>query len=234
MALIKFGGGIAEMRGSIAGTVFSRNKAGAYARNRVTPVNPQSDLQTSVRSTMAALAVVWNSTLSDANRAAWEVYAASVAMTNRLGETMYLSGYNHFIRSAMTLVTTGSEYVLQGPAELSLPETDPTLTIDLQTDQTLDFTYDDTMDWCDEDGGGLVIYAGQPQLATRNFFDGPWRYAVRVLGNSITPPTSPSEGISLPWSAQAGQKMWFYARIHRADGRITEKFLPSADTFPSA
>jgi len=36
---IKFGGGVVDARGSLAGNVFSRNKSGAYMRARVTPVN---------------------------------------------------------------------------------------------------------------------------------------------------------------------------------------------------
>ncbi|GAI01350.1 unnamed protein product, partial [marine sediment metagenome] len=45
MALIKYGGGIVQISGSIAGTVFARNKMGNYARPRTKPVNPRTARQ---------------------------------------------------------------------------------------------------------------------------------------------------------------------------------------------
>jgi len=234
MALIKFGGGISEMRGKIAGTVFSRNKAGAYARNRVTPVNPQSARQNAVRALMQTLAVAWSTTLSAANRAGWEAYAIAVPMLNRLGETMYLSGFNHFIRSNMVIMQAGQSMVVAGPATLSLPLVDSTTVMTLAVGLTGSLAYDDTMDWCDEDAAGMVLFAGSPQLDSRNFFDGPWRYATVIDGDSVTPPTSPEAAITLPWTGAIGQKMWFYCRIFLADGRVTERFFPDPDTFPAA
>ena len=55
MALIKTGPAVAVISGSVGGTVFSRNKGGAYMRNRSIPVNPQSAAQVVVRAAMAFL-----------------------------------------------------------------------------------------------------------------------------------------------------------------------------------
>ncbi|GAI58374.1 unnamed protein product, partial [marine sediment metagenome] len=39
MALVKYGGGITQMSGSIAGNTFARNRYGNYVRSRTKPIN---------------------------------------------------------------------------------------------------------------------------------------------------------------------------------------------------
>lgn len=56
MALVQFGGGILDARGSIGGQVFSKNRFGNYMRARITPVNPNSARQAVVRAIVQALA----------------------------------------------------------------------------------------------------------------------------------------------------------------------------------
>ena len=234
MALIRFGGGVVQMSGSIAGTTFARNRFGNYSRARTKPVNPRTDRQTNIRAVMADLAEEWHDTLSAMQRTAWNDYAAAIAMTNRLGETIHITGFNHFIRSnSVRAYCSNIGQVNAGPIIQALPDPDPTFTADPQPDQTCDFTYDDTMEWCDEDVAQLVIFCGQPQLASRNFFAGPWRYAVRVVGNNLTPPTSPLEGVAMPFSVNVGSNMWFYAAISRADGRLTNKFYSGPHLVPA-
>ncbi len=100
MALIKFGGGVVQMAGSIAGNVFARNRYGNYARARTKPVNPNSARQVVIRAAIAYLTQHWNGTLTPAERTAWNSYAAAVTMKNRLGENINLTGFNHFINEA--------------------------------------------------------------------------------------------------------------------------------------
>ena len=90
---VKFGGGLTDARGSIAGNTFSRNHFGAFVRARVTPTNPNTDRQVHVRASLAFLSARWSNTLTLAQRTAWELYGSSVAMTDVLGATIYLTGY---------------------------------------------------------------------------------------------------------------------------------------------
>ena len=234
MALVRFGGGITQLSGSIGGTTFARNRSGNYARSRTTPVNPSSSRQQDIRTIIANLSEEWNDTLSAAQRLAWNDYAANVAMTNRLGETIHTTGFNHFVRSNSVRAYCGNiGQVNAGPIIGALPDPDPLFAADPQNDQTVDFTYDDTMDWCDEDGAQMMIFCGQPQLASRSFFAGPYRYAIRIIGSSLTPPTSPSDGNAMPFTVNVGSRMWFYARISRADGRVTGKFFDGPRLVPS-
>ena len=224
MALIKFGGGITEMRGSMAGNVFSRNKSGAYLRARTKPTNPNTALQQAVRSAMAELTTRWAQTLTAAQRTAWNLYGSSVSMTNKLGESIFLSGFNHYLRSNISLLQTAGTLVDAGPTIFELPETDLGMVASGgEGTQLLSIAFTDTFDWVDEDEAHLVIYQGSPQNAQRNFFNGPWRYAGKISGDGITPPTTPTT-IAASFVITETQRVWVYGRIQRADGRLSEPF----------
>jgi hypothetical protein len=228
MALVKYGGGIIDMRGSIAGTTYARNSYGSYARARTKPVNANTTAQQSIRSLMQQLTTAWNQTLTDTQRGEWNAYANAVNWLNRLGESVQLTGFNMFVRSNLAIVYAGGTRVDDGPAVLSLPEADESLSISAdEAAQELSVTFDDTMNWLDETGGHLVIFAGQPVNSTVNFFAGPWKIAGKIDGDDSTPPTSPST-LDNPFTVQEDQKQFFYARILRADGRVTQPFRTSA------
>lgn len=222
MALIKFGGGVVQASGSIGGNVHARNRFGNYIRPRTKPVNPNSIEQGNVRESLSFLAEFWHSGLSAAQRIAWGTYANAVAMKNRLGETIYPTGFNHFIRSNVELKRHALTVVEDGPTELALPEKDPTLAVEgSAATGNLSVTFDNALGWANEAEGHLFVYQGQPQLVTRNFFNGPWRFTGSVDGDAETPPTSPDD-MTAPFTLVEGQKVWIYARIARADGRLSE------------
>lgn len=228
MALIKYGGGIVQMSGSIAGNVYARNRYGNYARARTKPTNPNTGNQQAVRSALNDMATRWAQTLTAAQRTAWNLYAASVNMTNKLGETINLSGFNHYIRSNVFLARNGLSLIDDGPTTFELPEADPTFAIaGSEASQELTITFDDTFDWCDEDEAYMLIYQGQPQNPQRNFFNGPWRALGLLEGDNTTPITSP-QTIAVDFAITEGQRQWAYARIARADGRLSSPFQGDA------
>lgn len=232
MALVKYGGGITQMSGSIAGNVFARNRFGNYARARTTPTNPNTSAQQDVRSVIASLSEKWSQTLTAANRTAWNLYADNVAMLNRLGESIHLTGYNHYIRSNATRHRLAQGLANAGPVVFELPEHDPTFAITIsEATQQVTAVYDSTRDWANENQGYLWLFQGTPQNAQRNFFDGPWLFCSSVLGVAGAPPASPAVR-DLVKVCTEGQHVWFYARIERADGRISTPFR--ADTFCAA
>lgn len=120
MAKILFGGGVAEMRGSQAGTTFSRNRGGAYTRNRVTPLNPQSARQQSVRNSMLELSTVWGTVLTQSQRDAWVAFANSWPTTDKFGASIVLSGLQMFSRQNMTLLQAGLTRLDDAPADLDV------------------------------------------------------------------------------------------------------------------
>lgn len=227
MALIKLGGGVADIRGSIGGTVFSKNRYGSYSRNRTIPVNPSSTSQQKIRSAVSQIRDAWFNTLTDAQRAEWATYAANVTVLNRLGESINLTGWNMFCRSNLAALYNDLAIIADGPAEFSLPAQDSTLAITAsEATQLVSVAFDTGADWVGEDDAYLLVYASKPQNATKNFFVGPYNLAGKVAGDSGTPPISP-QTIAVPTAVVSGQKLFVQCRILRADGRLSEPFRAS-------
>ncbi len=224
MALVKFGGGVTQMSGSIGGTTFARNSSGNYARARTTPVNPQSSRQTAVRASLAFLADAWSQDLTPAQRDAWRDYASAVVMTNRLGESTFHSGYNHFQRSNSIRKRSALGVRADGPIILEIPAQDPTMNMTASEDlQTIAVNFDAGLAWANEDSAHCVIFQGQPQNAQVNFFDGPWRILGVLNGDSASPAVSGTQ-FPVDYAVGLDQRQFIYARIARADGRLSEPF----------
>lgn len=223
-ALVKYGGGIVQMSGSIAGNTFARNRYGNYVRARTKPINPISSRQQLIRNAIGSLTGRWGQVLTAAQRQAWDLYASSVAMKNKLGEVVYLSGFNHYIRSNAIRSMQGVAVIDAGPVLFELPPKDPTFTETAsEGTQFVTCAFDVTMDWAVEDGSYLFIFEGRPQNPQREFFAGPWRYLVKVAGVDPGGPGSPVVTATEFGIAEL-QHLWSYARISRADGRLSEPF----------
>lgn len=225
MALVKLGGGVIGISGSIAGNTFARNRFGSYVRARTKPVNPESPRQTAARLLIIFLAEQWREDPMTATiREAWETYANSVGWNNRLGELVKLTGYNHFIRSNAARMAAGGDLVTAAPIDLGLPNADPTFAVTgSESSVHLSVVFDNTLSWANETGGFLSVEMGVPQNPSRNSFDGPWRNAGAVAGDDTTPPTSP-EVLIPPFTLIETQKVWTRARIIRTDARCSTQW----------
>lgn len=210
--------------GSYGGVTASHNRFGQYFRQRSTPVNPSSSRQQTVRAQFSALAAYWSVGLTIAQRAAWNLYGATVDMINRIGDTVNLTGFNHFLRSNAAILQAGGTQVDDGPTTMSLPVTDPTIVATVtETSQQISLAFDTNLDWVGEDGAHLALLMSSPKGAGVAFIDGPFRYAGVVDGNSTTPPTSP-QLLNVPFAVAELQNGQVQARIFRADGRVSTPF----------
>jgi len=224
MALVKFGGGVVQMSGSIAGDTFARNRYGNYVRSRTKPVNPNTSAQNQIRTIFSDLTTRWAQTLTANQRAAWNLYGSNVNMKNRLGETVNLTGFNHYLRSNTYRIYGDRPIVDDGPVVFELPEKDNSIAITgSEATGHISLTFDDTLDWCAEEGSLVILRNGVPQNAQRNFFAGPYHAYGRMVGDAVTPPTSPLDA-DYWYPIAAGQKIWIELRISRADGRLSEPF----------
>ncbi len=220
--------GATQASGSALGQVWSHNRFGMYIRAHTIPVNPNTALQVEVRASMALLTARWSQTLSAAQRTAWNLYGSSTVMKDKFGADIFLTGFNHYIRSNLAISREGFTIVDDGPTIFELPAQDATLAVTIsEATQILTVTYDDTMAWDTETGGYLWFYQGTPQNGQRNFFDGPWRFMSNIAGVDAAPVASPAIA-SAVFAVAQGQRDWIYARIQRADGRISQPFR--ADT----
>jgi len=165
--------------------------------------------------------------MTDAKRAAWETYANAINWQNALSETIHLTGFQMFMRSNARRLACSLAIVTDAPTILSLPGADTAFAIAANAaTQKITVTFDDTADWCDEAGGALQVHQGRPQNPTRNFFGGPYRFADSIDGDSVTPPSTPTD-IDPPFVLVAGQKIWAKASLVREDGRCSDFFTAS-------
>jgi len=115
MAKIKMGQIVSEARGSVAGWVFSRNTYGAYARQKVSPVNPSSVAQQGVRNFLAATSQGWRALAANL-RLQWNTQAEQFARTNVFGDQESLTGFNLFMKLNLNLLTIGQTPITVPPA----------------------------------------------------------------------------------------------------------------------
>ncbi|MCK5565385.1 MAG: hypothetical protein KAJ07_09080 [Planctomycetes bacterium] len=228
MALIKFMGGIGAMSGKLGGNVFARNSSGSYVRQWAKPVNTNTARQSAVRNAVIQFSQRWKNSLSDLQRSQWAVYAQAVSWVNRLGETIKLSGFNMYMRSNCAINAADGLAVDDGPAILTLAEGDTAFAVAIsEATQIITITFNDNLAWGGEDEAHMLVAMGTPVNTTRNFFNGPWKIAGALDGNTAVPLVSPLT-LPAPYAAQEGQQVVCRARIMRADGRVSQFFRGSA------
>lgn len=105
MARVAYGQGVADIRGSVGGTVFSRNANGAYMRNRTTPFNTNSQAQQDVRNSFGAISRSWRD-LTDEERQSFVDQSAAYPYTNSLGQASTYTGFQLFqkVNSQLQLI----------------------------------------------------------------------------------------------------------------------------------
>ena len=130
MALIKLGGLAQDVRGSLNGSVFSRNRGGAYVRSKVSACQPVSAFSSAARAIFKALAQYWSQTLTDGQRAAWEAFAALHPYTNVFGDSLTLSGIAMFEAVNRAVRQVAGAFITDPPATFVSDDLgDTTLTI---------------------------------------------------------------------------------------------------------
>jgi len=220
-----------KVSGSIAGLTYSHNKGGMYVRARSMPTDPQSALQVAMRTAMATLSAYWNDTLTSTHRNAWNAYGANVAMTNKLGETIYLSGLQQFIRTNSVRLQAGLSILAPAPTTFNLG-TFTAPTIDEANDNPeIDVAFTNTDAWAAGVGGYLFAWGGRPQNPGVNFFKGPFRFMGSVAGAAVAP--SSPETFTSQYVLEEGQKVWVQCRIMQIDGRLSEPVILGPETVAS-
>jgi len=207
--------------GSIRGCTASRNRYGAYMRGRVIPVNPGSAEQNAVRGILANLVARWSGTLTPAERAAFETWAANTPQTDSLGQSITITGQNAYIKMNAPRLQAGLAALDTAPTIFSGSAlTPPVLTIADQSDQLYTFTINVADEWATDDDARLLVYVGRPQNPSVNFFKGPYQFAEALSGSSGAPLTSPKTAAAV-FPFVAGQMMHVQFRALAVDGRIS-------------
>ncbi len=106
-ALFKGSAVVGAISGKTGGTVFSRNKSGAYLKGFVVPTNPNTIKQQDVRSSFANLVGLWKG-LTKAQQQAWIDITPQYPYQNRVGDTKEYTGQQLFIKLNMNLDVVGA------------------------------------------------------------------------------------------------------------------------------
>lgn len=210
-----------QVSGSVGGLTYGHNRGGLYARSRTIPTDPNTTFQQPVRAALASIVNRWTNLITAAERAAWDVYAANVPVLGALGDPLYLSGQQHYVRSNIPRQVQGLTLVDAAPTTFDLGEFTPFTVSNISAgSDDYDVNFTDTDDWCDENDSAVLVYSSPPFNVSRTWYRGPYRFADTIDGNSVTPPTSPAT-ISSPFALATNEAIAFHLRVTRADGRLS-------------
>lgn len=218
---------ITSASGSIGGVTASRNAGGNYLRGRAIPVNPNTPQQQAIRSFLAQGSALWASTLTQAERDTWDLYAENVLLPNSLGDLRNVGGIAQYQRSNVGRLVADEATLLRvntAPPIFDLGDySQPKIESVNAAADTADVSFTNTDAWANEDAAAMLIYFSRPKNSGVHFFKGPYRFAHAILGNGVTAPTSPAT-VTLPFPVVAGQKVFMFVRVTRPDGRLSASF----------
>lgn len=214
---------IGEASGSVASLTFSHNRGGQYIRQRAVPTNPATAFQVAMRNYMAALTSAWNQTLTAAERAAWDLYANNVPLSDTLGEPRNIGGLGQYIRTNTVRLQNSIAQLNAAPTTFNLGAfTNPTISALTASTDAVAIAFTNTDAWAIAAGGYMLVYVGRPQNPSINYFKGPYRLAGKISG-AASPPTSPASFTS-PFPFAVGNRIFVQIRVMQVDGRLSSPF----------
>lgn len=181
---IKFGSIVVAGRGKIGGHVASRNRAGSYMRTKVTPVNPQTSDQTTVRNRFSGISSGWRG-LTAAQRAAWNGAVGDFAKTDIFGDLKNPAGFNLYQRLNNNLLVLSESQITTPPAPVAV---DAFASFSLAAeDGTVAESFAMTFSPAIAADHKVKVFATAPQSAGKNFVDSEYRL-IGVLDNTDASP----------------------------------------------
>jgi len=109
-----------EIRGSVNGVTYSRNRYGLYARSKASPVQPRTPAQSERRAQLTVLSQRWR-TLDESLRAEWRALADELTRSDALGLTYRLSGLQAYLQMNLWRALLGLAPQDNPPAQLAAP-----------------------------------------------------------------------------------------------------------------
>lgn len=224
MPTIRLGGGVQDARGSIGGQTFRKGRSGHLLQSRRGPINKRSSRQSKSRTIFRKLTQYWSNDLSNVQRTSWKIYADTITTQNKLGQSVHLTGFHHFIAFNSLRLQFDDAIVSDGPTTLTRlgPDTDFSCTPDELT-QKITVHFDHLLPWASLDDGRLYVTMSQPKAAGVANLNKSFRLAGVINGKDGDPPTSPVS-IDVPFPVSEDQRILCKARISEGDGRLSSFF----------
>lgn len=163
MAKFTPGAIISEIRGTIASTTFSKNAAGAIIRNRVKPINRNSNAQNIQRQIFATISSAWRG-LTQVQRNSWIEATPDFPYQDSLGQTKQLTGAQLHQKLNLNRLLIGEAMIPTAPPQTSFPEFNIGAVAATTSTFTVTFTPDPV-----PAGFALMVYATRPLSAGIDF-----------------------------------------------------------------
>jgi hypothetical protein len=125
-----------EIRGSVNGVTYARNRFGLYARAKASPVQPRTPAQTERRAQLTVLSQRWR-TLDESLRAEWRTLADELTRSDSLGLTYRLTGLQAYLQVNLWRALLGIAPVDNPPPQLSAPSPVSIVNFSFDTDQDI-------------------------------------------------------------------------------------------------
>jgi hypothetical protein len=177
-----------EIRGSVNGVTYARNRYGLYARSKASPVQPRTPAQSERRAQLTVLSQRWR-TLPESNRAEWRALADELTRSDALGLTYRLSGLQAYLQMNLWRALLGLAPQDNPPAQLDAPSPITISRVNVDpTDALLEVAFTPT-----PYAGAIAIWATAPFSRGINFV-APSRYRIvsiirpTAFGGNITSP----------------------------------------------
>jgi len=123
MALFRPGSFAGQISGRLGGDVFSHNRYGEYIRKGTNPVTSTTPYALAAKAALSAASQAWQSLAADA-KLAWKLWAQTNTTTNRLGQSITLTGHAAYVSLNARMLGTGFPAndvppLIQAPAPLT-------------------------------------------------------------------------------------------------------------------
>lgn len=235
------------LSGKDGGTVYSRNRFGAYTRTKVIPVNPNTPAQAQARGRLAAGSTAWLN-LTAAQRSDWEVYASNTTFTDVFGNPYNLTGRQAFIRTYAFIARVGGTLPTDRPSDSGVPApavfpdpivaptADPTAGLGVSASDstqtglavsTLFIDYSQ-LSMNEDTADGVLLWAYLKSPAS-NFHKSPW-IPIDEYSADISTPVVEIDLASIGLVPAAGERLFLQIRYRDQYGRVSSfgsTFVPA-------
>lgn len=223
MAKIKFGMMMTDARGKLGGQVFSKNRAGAYVRTKVTPVNPRTAAQQLSRSILGTLSASWSG-LTEVQRRAWNNAVEDWQRTDVFGDLRKPTGKNLFTGLNKELLQSDQPQILNPPAKVVVPELTISGVTGSEGDQDL------TVSTIGDTTGAILQIRATPELsAGTTFIDDKLRVIDYVTGGVNVNPDVSNAYIDKFGNFTLGANIWVEVKVVMPNGQTSVPVRAKAD-----
>jgi len=178
-----------------------------------------------------------SNTLTAAQRTAWATYAGNVPRTDRIGQTIQLTGQQWYIASNTPRqqarnsgLTAGASVPLAPDAPTTYNRGETVVGATTLTEATSTLTLTALLSAAASDDGDGLLFVGPPLNAGRTYFKGPYQLAgaVAVAASATTAAFVLDQTDGTEWASEhvfsAGDRLPFRVVMVYDDGRISQSY----------